>query len=114
MASQPTPIASLDDDVATLLDLNDKIEQLEGQRATIKARLAQHAIGTHETTFGVKVVVSAPARKFNQDKAWMMLNEEQREVCFSPDAKKIKSQLAPVLLDECMEPGTGSPVVKVV
>lgn len=102
------PIRSLDDDVAALLDLNDRIDDLESQRKAIRARLAQHPVGTHETSHGVTVTVAAPPRKFNRERGLAMLTEEQRELCYSLDEKKIKEQLPAVLLEQCMDEGAGA------
>ena len=114
MTTNPVPIATLDDDAASLLELQEKIEELSFQAATIQARLAQRGPGTYPTSHGVKVVVTAPSRSFNLDKALTMLTPDQLALCQGPVAAKVKKQLAGVLVDECMEPGTGSPTVKVV
>lgn len=105
---------TLDADVATYLDLIDRIKGLEDQLATVKARLAERPIGTHDTAHGVKVVISAPSRKFDVELAWNMLNAEQRAATVGPIAAKVKAQLPAVLVDACMQPGTGAPIVKVV
>lgn len=107
------PIRSLDDDVAALLDLNDRIDQLESQRKAIRARLGHQPLGVHETSHGVAVTVAAPPRKFNRERGLAMLTEEQRELCYSIDDKKIKEQLPPVLADQCMDEGTGAPRVTI-
>lgn len=113
MTTQPQPaavqpIATLEQDVATWLDLTERIEQLTSQRDTVKARLAQHGVGVHTTAAGVKVTVSPPPRAFNLDRAWQMLTPEQRQLCLSPDAAKVKKQLPPVLAEDCMDPGRGA------
>lgn len=116
MTAQPTdpqPIASLDDDVNAYLDLTERMEELESQRATIRARLAQRGTGTHTTTTGIKVTVTAPNRRFNLDRAWAMLTEDQKDVCTSADPKKVKAQLPEVLLESCMDEGTGAPRVTI-
>jgi hypothetical protein len=122
MTTQPTPqptpgtvqqLRSLDDDVAAYLEITEQMEQLGAQLASVRHRLADRGVGTHETSSGVKVTVSAPSRRFNADKAWGMLTAEQQALCVSPDAAKMKKQLAGVLVDECMEPGTGTPRVLV-
>lgn len=107
------PIRTLDDDVATYLDLTERIEQLEQQRATIRARIAEHGPGSHATTHGVTVSITAPSRRFNIDRAWSLLNDDQKSICVGPDPTKVKKQLPPVLLDECMDPGTGAPRVSI-
>lgn len=116
MTAQPTdpqPIASLDDDVNAYLDLTERMEELESQRATIRARLAQRGPGTHTTTTGTKVTVTAPNRRFNRAKALTMLTPEQQQTCMALDDKLIKAQLPPVLLEGCMDEGTGAPRVTV-
>lgn len=110
MTTQPS---SLDDDVNAYLDLTDRIEQLTAQRDTIKARLAAHGTGAHQTAFGVTVTVTAPPRRFNLERAWSMLTEDQKDVCTSPDAAKVKKQLPGVLVDDCYDEGTGTPRVTV-
>lgn len=102
------PASSLDNEVLAWLDLTDKIEELEAERARIKTRLAAFGPGQHVATGGVVVTVGAPPRRFNRDRAWAFLTEDQKDVCTSPDDKKIKAQLAPVLLEECMDAGTGA------
>lgn len=111
--NDPQPIASLDYDVAAYLDLTEQMEDLENQRATIRARLATRGVGTHTTTSGITVAVTAPSRRFNLERAWTMLTDDQKDVCTSPDAGKVKKQLSQVLVDTCMEPGTGNPRVSV-
>lgn len=107
-ATAAQPIQTLDDDVADYLDLTERIEQLESQRNAIKARLAHRGEGDHTTTSGVVVSVTPPNRRFNLDRAWSLLTEDQKAVCTSPDPAKVKRQLSGVLVDECMEPGTGA------
>lgn len=108
-----TQLRSLDDDVATYLEISEQMEQLGAQLAAVRHRLADRGPGTHQTSTGVKVTVSAPNRVFNAEKAWGMLTDEQRALCVSRDNSKIKSQLPPVLTEQCMEDGKGSPRVTV-
>lgn len=100
-------------EVRAYVDLTEKIEELNSERANIIARLRALEPGKHGTSFGVTVSVSEPSRRFNTTKAWAMLTPEQQAVCTSPDAKKIKDQLPPVIVDTLMEAGTGDRVVKV-
>lgn len=109
----PTPLRTLDDDVLAYLEVTEQMEQLGAQLSAVRHRLADRGVGTHETSHGVKVIVSAPSRRFNNEKAWSMLTAAQQGLCVSPDASKIKSQLPPVLAEQCMEPGTGTPRVTV-
>lgn len=111
--NDPTPIRTLDDDVATYLDLTDRITQLEEQRNSVKARLAAAGPGAHPTSHGVTVSITPPPRRFNLDRAWTALTPEQQALCTSPDPKKVKSQLPEVLLDTFMDEGTGAPRVSI-
>jgi hypothetical protein len=106
-------LRSLDDDVATYLEVSERWRQLGAELAAVRHRLADRGIGTHKTSSGIKVTVSSPNRRFNADKAWEMLTPAQRKLCVSPDSSKIRQQLPPVLAEECMEPGTGTPRVVV-
>jgi hypothetical protein len=112
-APPPTELRSLDDDVLAYLEVTDQMEQLGAQLSAIRHRLADRGVGTHETAHGVKVIVSAPSRRFNTEKAWEMLTAAQQKLCVSPDSSKIKGQLPPVLAEQCMEPGKGTPRVTV-
>lgn len=103
----------LDRDAALYLDLAERIEHLTAQRDAIKARLAGLDPGSYPTQAGVTVTVSPPSRRFNIERAWMMLTAEQRNLCSSPDAKKVKAQLSEVLVDTCMDEGTGAKVVRI-
>lgn len=106
-------MTQLDTDVSTYLDLTERIEQLEADRADVKARLAKLDVGSYPTASGVTVTVSLPSRRFNLGRAWTLLTEEQHSLCASPDPKKVKAQLPEVLLDECMDAGTGAKVVRI-
>lgn len=99
--------------VRTHVDLTERIEALNAERANIVAQLRELGPGKYDTSFGVSVTVALPSRSFNATKAWSMLTPEQQAVCVSPDAKKIKQQLAPVLAEQCMDEGTGEPRVTV-
>ena len=101
------PTIDVEAEVAAYVALSEKIEQLQAEKANIVARLRGLGAGKHETSFGVNVTVSQPPRSFNADHAWNLLTEEQRAVCLSPDAKKIKAQLPPVLAEQCMVEGAG-------
>lgn len=108
------PIRNLDDDVNDYLNLTEQLVSLTAQRDAIKARLASRGPGEHTTTNGqITVSVTAPPRKFNLTKAWSMLTEDQKDVCTSPDAAKVKKQLPGILVDDCMDEGTGAPRVSI-
>lgn len=104
---------ALDADVIRYLELAEQIEALQMQQNEIKARFRQLDPGKHVAVGGVVVTVTPPPRSFNVDKAWSFLTDEQRALCVSPDAKKVKAQLAPAIADTCMDEGTGEPRVMV-
>lgn len=117
MTTNPvTALHTVDGIVGELVEVLERIEQLQERATHLKTRLADE-IGTgNETTVGNLVIsVRAPSRRFNLDKAAALLTDEQRQVCTvtSLDPKKVKAQLPPVLLDEAMDPGTGKPIVTV-
>lgn len=109
----PQTIRSLDDDVLAVLELQEQIEELQGQLIVAKGRIADRGIGKYETTAGIKVTVSEPPRSFDLEKAWMLLTDEQRAICVSPDSSKVRQQLPPVLAEQCMAEGKGKPRVTV-
>lgn len=112
--AQPTPIRDVDALAGLAVDLQDQIAQLGDQLKNVKAQLdEQLGEGDHKTTSGIKVKVQGPNRKFNPDKAWLLLKPEQQAVCMSRDVAKVKGQLPQVLIDACMDPGTGANIVKV-
>lgn len=102
------PAIDVDAEVRAYVDLTEKIEQLNAERAAITARLrAALSTGKHDTTFGVSVSVATPSRSFNLERAWTMLTPAQQALCTSPDAKKVKAQLPPVLAEQCMDESNG-------
>lgn len=103
----------LERDVADLLDLNEHIEKLQAEVATIKARLARRDPGSYPTKSGVTVQVKAPARRFDDAAAWKLLTPEQQALCVKPDPTKIKGQLPGVVVESLMVAGTGNPTVTV-
>jgi hypothetical protein len=112
--STTTQPVDLDAEVSEYVALTEKIEELTTQRAGILARLRDNLTpGKHDTTFGVAVSVALPSRSFNTDRAWSMLTPAQQKLCTSPDPKKIKAQLPPVLAEQCMDEGTGAPRVTI-
>lgn len=104
---------TLDDDVTRYTELADQIAELTAELKTVRRRLAAHGEGTHATASGLVVTVRPPSRSFNTDRGWTMLTPEQQLLCVSPDPKKIKAQLPGALLDACMDPGKGDPVVTI-
>ncbi len=118
MTTQPTheaaaPLRSLDDDVLHVLRLQEQIEDLQSQLVAAKGRIADRGVGQYATATGVKVTVSEPPRSFDLERAWGLLTPEQQAVCQSPDSKKIREQLPPVLAEACMAAGTGKPRVTI-
>lgn len=111
--STTSSLRSLDDDVLTVLELQERIEDLQAQLVAAKARIADRGVGRHETSTGVVATVYGPAHRFDKDKAWTLLTEDQRAVCMSPDTTKIRQQLPPVLAEQCMTPGTGRLQVRI-
>lgn len=112
-AASPQAIRSLDDDVAHVLHLQEQIEELQSQLVTAKGRIADRGVGKHTTTSGVTATVSEPPRSFDLEKAWGLLTADQQAVCVSPDSKKIREQLPPVLAEQCMAAGSGKPRVTI-
>lgn len=110
-AASPQTLRSLDDDVAVVLDLQEQIEDLNSQLVAAKGRIADRGVGKHTTTSGVTATVTEPPRSFDLEKAWSLLTPEQQAVCQSPDSKKIREQLPPILAEQCMAAGTGKPRV---
>jgi len=99
--------------VQRITELQAHADEVNNEIRALKLELAQLLpVGSHATA-GVKVTISNPSRRFNADRAWSMLTPEQQAVCVSPDPKKVKAQLPPALLDACMDPGAGAPVVKI-
>lgn len=103
----------VDAEVREYLDLNDQIDALSTRKAEILNRLRTLGTGQHTTSFGIGVTVSAPPRSFNVAKAFQALTPEQQALCMSPDGKKVRGQLPPVVAESFMEDGTGDPRVTV-
>ena len=103
----------INDAVLRYLEITDRIEQLQAQQSAIKAQFRELEPGKHQTVGGVVLTVTAPPRTFNANRAWSMLSEDQKDVCTSPDPKKIKAQLPPALTEACMDPGAGEPRVSI-
>jgi hypothetical protein len=120
MTAQPnhlTPVptvGNVTDDVHRLLTLKDARQTIDHEIASIKARLAD-TIGTGQTVEvgDVTVTVRPPNRRFNADRAVTLLDDETRDRCLALDAKLVKRHLTALQLDECMDDGTGDPIVDV-
>lgn len=116
MNANPQPIRTVDQLVSDYLDVQEQIVQLNDRASNIKAQLVDLVgVGSEAQVGEVKVSVREPSRRFNLDKAVGMLTPEQVELATvaKPDPGKVKQFLPPVLLDQCMDAGTGAPVVTV-
>lgn len=111
----PTPLRDLDRLAAAWLDITDQIDALTAQRDVVKAQLRDLGLGEHVAANGTVVTVTAPSRRFNARTAQALLPAEVLELCRADgyDAKKLKEYLSPVLLERCMDAGTGDPIVRV-
>lgn len=114
--TQPTPIRTVDQLVGDLVEAQAAMAALADHANTLKAQIADRVGVGGEHKYGdVTVTVREPNRRFNLDKAVAMLTPEQLTMASTtiPDAKKVRSFLPPVLLEQCMDAGTGAPVVTV-
>lgn len=108
------PLRSVEQLVVEYLDLQDQAARLADRLAGIKAQIGdQVGVDNSLDVNGVQVSVRAPSRSFNLARAVELLTEEQKQLCQSLDAKKVKAQLPPVLTEQCMDPGRGNPVVTI-
>jgi hypothetical protein len=108
------PEFDVDAEVRAYLEVAEKIEHLTSKAAAIKARLRENLPhGKTDTSFGMTVTVSPPSRSFDLAKALTMLTPEQLAVCQSPDAKKVKGQLAGAVVEALMLPGKGDDSVAI-
>lgn len=113
MNAKPQPIRSVDQLVGDYVEIQEQISALTDRANNIKAQLVEQ-IGIGERAVGdVKVSVREPNRRFNLDKAWSLLTDEQKALCVTPDATKVRRQLAPALADTCYDAGTGAPILTV-
>ena len=118
MTAQPNQplhaVPTLTDDVHRYLTLKDAKATIDTELAAIKARLAT-TVGTGNTTDvgDVTVSVRPPNRRFNPTKALELLDEATVDACRKVDAALVKKHLTPLQLDECMDEGTGDPIVEV-
>ena len=107
-------MTDIDTLVTEYLELTEQIEHAEARRKQLRAAFADLGVGDHATSNGaVTVQVQAPPRRFNLDRAWSMLSTEQQALAIAPDPSKVRSQLSSVLLEQCMDAGTGAPRVVV-
>lgn len=116
MNAQPQPIRTVDQLVQDLLDVQEQSAQLADRASSLKAQIAELVgVGGEAQVGDVKVTVREPNRRFNIDKAVKLLTPEQVELATvaKPDPTKVKQFLPPVLLEQCMDAGTGDAVVSV-
>ncbi len=110
----PADLPTLQAEVELYLHLADQISAMTEQQKEIKARIAATVpVGEKVAVGDVKVSVAPPSRRFNADRAFTMLTPEQQALCLGPVPVKIKANLPPVLLDACMDPGAGDPIVTI-
>jgi hypothetical protein len=104
-----------DADAQRYMELDEFLSEVQAEMGAIKARFRALGNGAHKAPCGVAVTVTPPNRSFNLTKAVALLNEEQRALCKADgyDPKKVKGMLPPVVLDVCMEPGSGDARVSV-
>lgn len=109
------PLHDLDHLVGRYLDLKHEAEEIASQMEHVKDQLREHGVGEHTSDKGVTVVVSPPARRFNAATAAGLLPEQTLAQCGAEgyDPKKLRSYLSPVLLEQCMDAGTGKTTVTV-
>lgn len=117
MTAQPNhlnAVPTVTDDVHRLLTLKDARATIDAEIDTIRHRLAEQ-IGTgHSQEVGdVTVTVRPPNRRFNADRAVAMLDDATRDRCMALDARLLKKHLTPIQLDQCMDDGTGDPIVDI-
>jgi hypothetical protein len=103
--------SSVEELVTELVDLNDQVAALDERRATIKAQLAQLPPDTYVQPSGVKLIVKAPARRFDADRAYAAMSPEAQALCTGPIPAKVKAHIPPALLDQFMVAGNGSNTV---
>jgi hypothetical protein len=104
-----------DADTQRYMELTEFVAEINDELSAIKARFRTLGEGAHKAASGVAVTVTPPNRSFNLTKAVALLNEEQRALCKADgyDPKKVKGMLPPVVLEVCMDPGSGDARVSV-
>lgn len=116
MNAQPQPIRTVDQLVQDLLDVQEQSAQLADRASSLKAQIAEQlGVGGEAQVGDVKVTVREPNRRFNVQAAAKMLTAEQVALATTEtlDPSKVKQFLPPVLLEQCMDAGTGAPIVAV-
>lgn len=100
--------------VADLTDLLFQADEVDARIKTIKSQLAQRiGVGNSLDVNGVTVSVREPNRRFNAQRAAELVTPEVLELAKEVSPTKLKQFLSPVLLDTCMDAGTGAPIVSV-
>lgn len=105
-----------DFDAQRYMELSEFLAEANDELTAIKARFRALGDGAHKAPCGVAVEVKPPNRTFNLDKAVALLNDQQKIASVADtayDPKKVKAQLPPVLLELCMDPGSGEARVSV-
>lgn len=111
----PYTVDEFDADAQRYLELAEFVAEVNDEMTAIKRRFRDLGDGAHKAPCGVAVTVTPPNRSFNLTKAVALLNDHQRELCKTDgyDPKKVKGMLPPVVLEVCMDPGTGDARVSV-
>lgn len=117
MTTQPnpvTPLRSPEQLVGELVDLQDQVAALDERMKAIRSQLVEHiGVGNNLDVNGVKVSVREPSRRFNLARAQELVTPEVLELAKEVSPAALKKFLSPILLDQCMEPSNGAPVVTV-
>lgn len=89
--------------VAKLADINARVADLTSEAEALKAELRNLPAGDHLID-GRPAVRIVPNRRFDADKGLELVPEPLRGECYSTavDAAKVKSYLAPALLEMAM------------
>jgi hypothetical protein len=114
MNTNVQPIRTVEDLVRDLADAQYQQAAIGERIAMLKAQLAdQIGVGGNIQVGDATISVREPSRRFNPTKAQALLAPEVLELCKTDgyDNAKLKSFLSPVLLEQCMDAGTGSPIV---
>lgn len=109
-----TPLRSNQQLVEDLTDLQYQASVIESRMRDVKTQLVDRiGVGNSIDVNGVKVSVREPNRRFNAERAAELVTPEVLELAKEISPTKLRQFLAPVLLDQCMEAGTGAPIVSV-
>ena len=116
----PTWAADLETSVRRAVELQQRIDELGAEMTQVRKHLAEIVpVGSTVTTsFGVKVTVTGPSRRFDLRTAVELLRHKdpdalERCKLDGYDSAKIKKALPGELVDVAMIAGTGAPVVRI-